>query len=140
MDSPIYARAVPSTNDDMPFPFGDNTYTAEVITLYKGDNEIYVDEEGKITFVTAGTSSLCGISLDVGDGAEGEEQEYLLGLTAGSSEDIMLRAHLCGIYWEWSDDIDVSLLESCASTPSPTQPTPSPAQPTPSEPPSSQVS
>lgn len=126
MDSSIYARVVANSTSDVPNQFRDVTYTVEVITLYKGDGETYVDD-GQITFLTKASSGLCGISLSVGDDADGEEPEYLLGLKS-SEGDTTLRAELCGIYWEWSSDVDVSLLESCGSTPSPAQPTPSSTQ------------
>eukprot|EP00752_Nemacystus_decipiens_P002302 g2178.t1 len=143
MDSSIHTRAVTSSSSDLPSQFGDVTYTVEVITLYKGESETYV-EDGNITFLTKASSGLCGISLYAGDDAEGDEKEYLLGLSsaqdgttrrASSVQDgTTLRAELCGINEEWSS-IDVPLLESCASTPSPAQPTPSPIQSAPSSPP-----
>eukprot|EP00903_Cladosiphon_okamuranus_P017603 g16214.t1 len=109
-----------SSSGVMPPEFGDVTYTVKVNTTYKGDGDTY-GEGNDVTFITKASSSLCGIFLYVGDDAEGNEREYLLGLNsleAGTT----LRAELCGVFRDWSE-VDVDLLESCGSAPSPAQPT-----------------
>lgn len=122
----MYARTDASSSGDMPPEFGDVTYTVKVNTTYKGDGDTY-GEGSDVTFITRASGSLCGISLFVGDDAEGNEREYLLGLNTleGGTN---LRAELCGVFRGW-DEVDVALLESCASTPSPAESTPSATEP-----------
>lgn len=111
----------------MPPEFGDVIYTAEVVTIYKqGDGQTY-GEGDEITLITKASSSLCGISMSVGEDTEGNADEYLVGLNSfeGSTSP---RAELCGVYADWSV-VDVPLLESCTQTPSPSQvQTPPPSQ------------
>lgn len=114
----------------MPPEFGDVIYKVEVITMYKqGEGETYA-EGSEITFTTKASSSLCGIPMYVGDDAEGNEREYLLDLSRVEGSNTTLRAKLCGVFGDWVD-VDVPLLESCASTPPPAPLMPSSAPSTP---------
>lgn len=106
---PIKTRAVESS--DMP-QYADVTYTVEVITTYKDDGGISGDT---LSFTTTASSSLCGISLEIGGGDE-EGLEYLVDLRRIGSTDELRAVGLCGAFKEWSDD-DAAILEGgCAST------------------------
>jgi len=86
--------------------FADVTYTVEVITLYKGEAGAPYREGSELSFTTKASSSLCGISMEIGD-------DYLLDLNRhdGSNE---LRAGLCGVFSDWSK-VNMTALEGCAS-------------------------
>lgn len=76
--------------------------------MYKEeDGETY---EPEISFTTSGSSSLCGISLEM-DG-----QEYLIDLNRHESTNELRAVGLCGMFKDWDAD-DEALLEACPSTP-----------------------
>lgn len=76
-------------------------------------------ERSELTFTTKASSSLCGIAMDVGDEAEDNGHEYLLGLNRHESTN-ELGAALCGVFSDWGE-VDLPLFQSCVSTPSPAQ-------------------
>ncbi|CAM9763232.1 unnamed protein product [Ectocarpus sp. 12 AP-2014] len=116
MHARAISRVVDSSSSDIP-QYADVTYTVEVITTYKDDGGISGEP---LSFTTTASSSLCGISLEIGGGDE-ESPEYLLDLRRIGSTDELRAVGLCGAFKEWSDD-DAAILEGgCASTPVPAQ-------------------
>lgn len=109
-------RVIDSSSSDMP-QYADVTYTVEVITTYKDDGGF---SGNPLSFTTTASSSLCGISLEIGGGDE-ESLEYLLDLRRIGSTDELRAVGLCGAFKEWSDDDAAILQGECASTPVPAQ-------------------
>lgn len=83
-------------------------YTIEVITIYKGEPNTSYAQEIEVT--TAGSTSLCGVVLELGE-------EYLLGI---DRDDGRLETGSCNLAAVWSSvgDGDKAALESgCVDDP-----------------------
>lgn len=77
-------------------------YTLEIITVYKGEPEWVETNACEISFVTAGSSAACGVTLAIGE-------EYLFGLSWSSQG--YFTASSCGLARAWNEE-DMTVLEA----------------------------
>lgn len=86
-------------------------YTVDTITLFKGESNIFYPQE--ISFSTAESDGLCGVSPTIGE-------EYVFGLFADNqfdyADELGLSAYLCGLNMEWSM-VDEGVLNECGDDP-----------------------
>lgn len=82
--------------------FEDVVYTLQIITVYKGEPEYIEPHACEISFVTAGNSAACGVSLVIGE-------EYLVGLYWRSGG--YFTANSCGLARAWNEE-DMAVLEA----------------------------